>query len=159
MRPVSTCQTILVQANLRHAFATAAGIEGKALAQKTLLLPGIERSEGDPPPWARVGETRRHLLTDGTSVHEELTAFARDEYYAYRITDFEGTFGKLVSEALGEWRFDWRGPELTEIAWTYAFTPSGLVQRLIVSMIVKLLWAGYLQAGLKQVKEQAEASS
>lgn len=159
MRPVSTRQTILVRAPQKRVFAAAAGIHGRDLAKATAFLPGIEESHGETGPWSTVGQQRLHVLSDGTSVHEELTAFADGEYYAYRITGFEGFFGMLATEGQGVWRFDWRGPEQTEIAWSYDFTPSGAMARVVLALFVKWLWAGYLMAGLKRVKQQAEERS
>lgn len=159
MRPVSTSQSILINAPRQRVFSTAAGMPPSDLIKPSLILPGIETMETPPPPWQGVGDTRHHDLTDGTSVDEEITAFAQDEYYAYRITGFEGPFGKLVSEGVGEWTFDWRGPEATHVTWDYRFTPKSSSVRPFVAAIVAALWPGYLKGALKRVKTHSEETT
>ena len=158
MRPVAITQSIIVHAPRPRVFDLAISITPSEFIKPTLVLPGIQSTEG-PSRWTASGDLRRHVLTDGAAIEEELTAFAKDEYYAYRISGFEDPFARLVSGAYAKWRFDWQGPEQTEIEWRYAFEPQGRVSRPFLAAVAGLLWPGYLRAALKRLKERAENAS
>ena len=154
--PVQTSAVITVEAPLAAVFSTAASIDARELIQPQGILPGIEDVEGHDAPWSAIGEVRRHTLSDGASVREELISFARDSHFAYRVTDFTGAFAPIVSHAKGEWHFTQLGAEKTQIDWTYSFTPTGPIAEPVVWFIVKLFWPGYLKAALSRVKNKCE---
>ncbi|MEO1251239.1 MAG: SRPBCC family protein [Pseudomonadota bacterium] len=155
MRPVVITAVITICAPRPNVFQTATDMRAADFVRPRFPLPGISATDGGP--WRRIGDRRHHVLTDESSVDEELTAHARDEAFAYRVTGFEGVFGRIVSKATAEWRFDWRGPELTQVEWTYSFSPRSEGGRVPLAIIAKLFWPGYLRAALRCVKEQAES--
>ena len=156
--PAKTIASITINAPRAAVFKTAAGISPSDLIKAHGPLPGIISGDGHDTPWEAVGQKRRHMMSDGSSVNEELTAFALNDHYAYRVSDFTGPFAKLVDHAIGEWRFTEEAPGKTRIDWTYKFFPKGALAAPIVTLIVKALWPGYLNAALERVKECAEAA-
>ena len=146
-----------IQASKSHVFTEAIGMDARHLIQKHGPLPGIINVEGHDAPWSALGEKRKHILSDNTSVNEELVAFTPGETFAYRVTDFTGPFAALLSEARGEWHFTTMGAEQCRIDWTYFFTPTGPITEPVLWFIVKLFWPGYLKSALSRVKDQAES--
>ncbi len=153
--PVQTSVTIVVNAPPPRVFNAAISIDPADLIRPYGPLPGVAQTKG-AVPWAARGETRRHALTDGSSVNEELTSFAPDSTFAYKLSNFTGTFSALVSGGRAEWHFTRLGAEKTQIDWTYAFDAKGPIEEAVVWFIVKLFWPGYLRAALARVKADAE---
>jgi len=157
--PVQTSVAISINAPLARVFSVAASMDARALIQKYGPLPGIVEVSGHDAPWSAVGQSRKHALSDKSSVNEELIAFERDSSFAYRISNFTGPFSALVREARGDWHFTTLGHAKTQIDWTYAFTPTGAIAEPVLWFIVKLAWPGYLRAALARVKSAAEKDS
>lgn len=155
--PVQISVTAHVDAPLARVFETAASIDPRALIQKHGPLPAIIRTDGHDAPWSAAGQIRRHALSDNSSVCEELTAFAQNETFSYRLTEFTGAFAPLAREARADWHFTQSAWGRTRIDWTYVFTPTGPLSEPFLWLIVKLFWPGYLHAALARVKEKAEA--
>jgi hypothetical protein len=60
------------------------------------LLPAVERTSGNTGPWDRPGSSRTVHLADGNTAREEVTAYTRPNYFAYRTDNY--TFGlKYIS--------------------------------------------------------------
>ncbi len=146
-----------IQASKSHVFTEAIGMDARHLIQKHGPLPGIINVEGHDAPWSALGEKRKHILSDNTSVNEELVAFTPGETFSYRVTGFSGPFAALVREARGEWHFTTTGADSSRIDWTYFFTPTGPIAEPVLWFVVKLLWPGYLKSALSRVKDQAES--
>ncbi|WP_411818703.1 SRPBCC family protein [Hyphococcus sp. DH-69] len=146
-----------VNARARTVFDTAVAFDARTLIQKTGIMPGIVDVAGHDAPWANVGETRRHTLSDNSSVHEELISITPGRSFAYRLTDFTGPLAPLVRGARADWHFTQIGQEKTKIEWTYAFTPTSAIAEPILWFIVKLFWPKYLKNALERVKEKAES--
>jgi len=94
------------------------------------------------------------MLSDGGHVVETITDAASPDLFAYELTDFQNLFGRLVSGARAEWRFE---PEAggTSIRWTYTFF--ALPGRTgIVRAIVKLFWAPYMRRVLPPIAREVE---
>lgn len=157
--PVRTAVAVIVHAPLARAFDVAISIAPSDLVRPYGPLPGVAKTQGHAGPWAAAGDLRRHTLTDGSSVDEELTDFTRNSTFAYRLSNFTGGFAPLVAGGRAEWRFTALDAEKTQIDWTYAFEPKGPAARVLVRLIVKLLWPGYLGAALARVKAEAENDS
>ena len=153
---VQTSVTIVIEASLSHVFETAAGMDPRELIRPYGPLPGIDAVEGHDGAWSAPGQRRRYLLTDKSSVNEELTGFTRDHTYAYAVSGITGPFSAIVREARAEWHFTKVGAGKSQIDWTYFFTPSGPVAEPVLWFIVKMLWPGYLRAALTRVKQKAE---
>lgn len=148
MSAISTVVTASIEAPLAQTFEIAVPIHVPAIMKPRGLLPGVARVEDATGPWNAVGQSRRLYLTDGSSVFEEMTDYAPNHHFAYRVSQFTGPFGGLVSEARGEWNFTQTAPGRTQIDWTYAFTPKSALARPFVWLIVKVLWPGYLRNAL-----------
>lgn len=155
MRPVEITRWIGVGAPQSEVFACVTGAEPASLFKRSGLLPGIAETEG-AAHWSALGDERTHTLDDGGVLHETLGAYVNDEMFAYRVTGFSGLFGALIAEAHGEWRFEWRGPEMTQIAWTYRFTPVSGPARLALKAAAGLLFPGYMKNALFRIKDRIE---
>lgn len=154
---ISHAEAIIAAASPARAFAAAAGCDAPAIFKAQGALPGVAKTEGHEAPWSAPGETRRLTLTDGSSLLEELAAFAPDREFAYRASGYGGPFGALVAEGRGRWRFEEISPSETRIEWRYSFAPSSVFAAPLVWFIVKLLWPGYMRSALARLKAEAEA--
>lgn len=155
--PVQTSVALSINAPVSRAFDVAAGFDPRELIQKFGPLPGILDTTGHDAPWSAVGQQRRHILSDKSSVNETLTTFDRNSTFAYDLNGFTGVFASLVREARAEWHFTTLGPAKTQIDWTYIFSPTNAIAEPVLWFIVKLLWPGYLRSALTRVKEKAES--
>lgn len=155
---VQTSVTVAIDAALPHVFDIAASMDPRILIRPYGPLPGIVDVGGHQGPWSETGQKRRYLLSDKSSVSEELTGFTRDHTYAYTVNGFTGIFAALTREARAEWHFTKISAGKSQIDWTYFFTPIGPVAEPVLWFIVKTLWPGYLRSALSRVKEKAEAS-
>ncbi|MEZ5892139.1 MAG: SRPBCC family protein [Parvularculaceae bacterium] len=154
--PVQLSVTETVHAPAADVFDAAVSIDARELIKKHGPLPGIVDVAEHDAPWSAIGEVRRHTLSDGSSVREELVAFTRGQTFGYRLTEFTGAFAPLVKSARADWHFTAQSAGRTQIDWTYAFTPKGAIAEPLLWFVVKLFWPGYLKAALARVKEKAE---
>jgi len=157
--PVQTSIALTINAPIARVFEIAAGMDPRALIRNHGLLPGIIETLGHDAPWSAVGQKRRHVLSDKSSISEMLTAFNLNTTFAYDLTDFTGVFAALVRDARAEWHFTKLGQAKTQIDWTYFFQSTNAIAEPLLWFIVKLLWPGYLRAALVRVKEKAELDS
>jgi hypothetical protein len=148
-----------VEAAAAAVFAAACDSDLPAIIKPRGALPGVLKVEGHAAPWSAPGQSRLLRLTDGSTLREELSSFARDKSFAYRVSSFTGPFAALVSEGRGEWHFTTTGPKSTQVDWTYGFTPKSAFATPAVWFLVKALWPGYIQAALKQLKAKVEAAA
>lgn len=109
--------------------------------------------------WDEVGRSRRVHLGDGAVVTEEITLSNPSggatltngkAEFGYKVYGFQFPFGLLTSEATGFWTFSKRDGE-TQITWTYTFTPTHLVTRPIMSLLIATFWKAYMTDGLAHV--------
>ena len=152
---VSVCE--VVNAPARDVFNAAVSIDARELIQRHGILPGIVDVAGHDGPWEKIGDVRRHSLSDKSSVREELVAITPGETFGYRLTEFTGAFAPLVKGARADWHFTQLGAAKTKIDWTYAFTPTSMAAEGVLWFVVKLFWPGYLKAALRRVKDKAES--
>lgn len=125
------------------------------------LLPAVVEVRDQSGTWDTTGRTRMLVLSDGGHVVETITDTDSPTYFAYELSDFQKLFGVLVSGARAQWRFE-RIESGTQISWTYTFfAKRGWAWA--VSLIVKLLWAPYMNKVLPpiaaEVTRQAAASN
>lgn len=119
-------------------------------------LPGVQRAEMLDGAEPKAGARRRILLSDGTSVLEELLAFERPLRHCYRwVEPPRGALALLVRGADGDWRFSTtaRG---TRIAWSYRFELSSALAAPLALPIV-WLFRSWMKRGLERVREALEA--
>ena len=157
--PIQISVTEEVRAPLDRVFGAAASIDPRDLIRKHGPLPGITDVEGHDAPWSAIGQTRRHILSDNSSVCEELISYTDDRTFGYRLTGFTGPFASLVREARADWHFTQASARRTRIDWTYVFMPAGPLAEPVLWFIVKLFWPGYLKAALMRVRDKAEAGT
>jgi len=117
-------------------------------------LPAVVSVEDQSGSWDAPGRSRTLMLSDGGRVVETITDAISPDLFAYELTDFQKLFGRLVSGARAEWRFE---PEAggTSIRWAYTFfaLPG---RTAIVRAIVKLFWAPYMRRVLPPIAREVE---
>lgn len=155
--PVQISVSEIVDAPARDVFHTTISMDARELIQKHGILPGIVDVSGHDAPWEKIGDVRRHSLSDNSSVREELVTFTPNDTFSYRLTEFTGAFSPLVKGARADWHFTQTSAARTKIDWTYAFTPTSMAAEPILWFVVKLFWPGYLKAALHRVKQKAES--
>lgn len=154
--PVSIIEAIEIGAPRARVFAVANGADPAAIFQKHRGLPGVREINGHQAPWSRAGQVRTISLTDGGALKEALSDYIDGERFAYVATEFSGAFGRLVTSARGEWRFDALGDARTRATWRYVFHPRSRLAAPLVWFIAKALWPGYMRAALARIKTLAE---
>ena len=122
-------------------------------------VPGVARVEDQTGAWDGAGQSRRIYLTDGSSVHEELTEYIAPQTFAYRVSNFTGFFGRFIEEARGRWIFSETSPGNTSVEWTYAFYPKNVLGGFIAKRIVLRFWRRVMLGALAQIKEDLSTGS
>jgi len=119
-------------------------------------LPGVSGAQMLDGAAPKTGARRRILLSDGSSVIEELLALERPQRHRYRWTEPpRGALGWLVRQAEGDWRFapSARG---TRIVWDYRFE---LTSALAAPLALPIVWLfrRWMAGGLERVRQALEA--
>ncbi len=118
-------------------------------------LPAVIATREQTGDWDHVGATRTVDLADGSAAREEITAYERAHYFAYRVSSFTSSLRALVNGARGEWWFSSATDHRTDIYWRYTFEPRGPT-RPIVALAVARLWRGYARKALALAVQEAE---
>lgn len=159
MDEIAATESLDIAAPRARVYALAAGGEqAPAIFRKTGLLPGVASIEGHRAPWGVAGEQRRLTLTDGGTLTEDLIFAEPGARFVYRASRFSGVFGRLATQARGEFRFE-DTSEGTRATWVYVFTPASASARVFVRFIARRLWPGYMRSALSRLKELAEGPS
>jgi hypothetical protein len=148
----TTCLT--ARATPAVTFAIATPLTPVGFYPKSGLLPAVVEVRDQPQTWNKPGQTRQLMLSDGGSVIEHITNVEPNDFFAYNLTDFQKVFGKLVEHARAEWTFTATDGG-TEVQWSYTFFPKR-GGSLILSLIVKLLWAPYMRRVLPGIMAEVE---
>jgi hypothetical protein len=111
------------------------------------LLPGVASTSGNTGPWNRPGSSRTVHLADGNTAREEVTAYERPNYFAYRTDNYSFALKYISTGAKGQWWFN-ADNGLTHIKWSYAFTAKGPFTAVLLSLFVRSQWAGYMRVCL-----------
>jgi hypothetical protein len=106
-------------------------------------LPAVVAVRNQTGAWDAVGQSRTLELSDGSTLVERLTIVDAPRRFAYRLSDFTGTFGSLVAFAEADWDFD-ASVQGTRIRWSYAFHAQPK-RGWIVRLIVRLYWGRYMK--------------
>jgi hypothetical protein len=106
-------------------------------------LPAVVAVEDQTGAWDAPGQSRTLELSDGSTVVERLTDVTSPRRFAYRLSDFTGTFGGLVAFAEAEWDFV-PVVEGTRIRWRYSFHAQPK-RGWIVRLIVRVFWTRYMR--------------
>jgi len=115
------------------------------------LLPPVDRTSGNTGPWDRPGSSRTVHLADGNTAREEVTAYVRPTYFAYRTDNYTFALKFIATGAKGQWWFN-ADSEVTHIKWSYEFTAKGRVTAVLLSLFVRTQWAGYMRVCLENTR-------
>jgi Polyketide cyclase / dehydrase and lipid transport len=112
-------------------------------------IPAVKLVVEEQGKWSKVGSTRRLVLSDWSTVVEQVTDAKSPTFFAYDSSDFEKLFGRLIYGSRAEWSFaEVEGG--TRIHWTYSFHPRPR-QLVAVQGIVRLFWAPYMRHTLRKI--------
>ncbi|MDP3276854.1 MAG: SRPBCC family protein [Deltaproteobacteria bacterium] len=117
-------------------------------------IPGVASATvlGDGPMGA--GTLRKVILTDKSTLDEEVLVLTAPSNHTYRVTGFSGFFGLLVRSARAEWRFE---PSAlgTTITWHYSFELTSPAVALLAIPLVKLAMNKLMANTLKNIAARA----
>ena len=115
-------------------------------------LPAVVATSGNTGPWDRPGSERVVHLADGSTLREQVTAYRRPGYFSYRVWAFDNAvINKLASGGRGEWIFT-DVPGGTHVRWTYAFKRRSFLAGVPLSIVVHILWRGYMDVCLANTR-------
>jgi hypothetical protein len=118
-------------------------VDHRSYAEKTPMRKSSLDKEGDPAPNG-VGAVRRLELV-GPPILEEVTAYERPSYFAYKALK-----GLPVKEHLGEVRLSETGNDCTRVDYTISYTPT--IPGPVVGIILKQAVGGLLRGIAKSVE-------
>jgi len=96
------------------------------LGQRSGLIAGIARCEGQIGDWGTVGQTRTVVMRDrGTSLETLVLADRAGGDYRYRISEIRGLNKPLISGIDGRFTFVPEGSG-TRVTWSWALHPTAL---------------------------------
>jgi hypothetical protein len=105
----------------------------------------VARCEGQVGDWGTTGQTRRVVLTDGSSNLETLVGADRaDLDYRYLLSDFQGPFRMLVRTIDGRFAFAPEGGG-TRVTWTWVMHPTNPVAGRLLP-VVGMFWRRWAAA-------------
>lgn len=128
-------------------------------------VPAVRGTSGPVGRWDVVGRSRQVHLSDGRTVHEEITASnpsagnppsGNVATFRYRVSGFSGPIGLLANEAHGSWRFEQVGENQTRIEWTYTFVPRSRLSAIPLRFVLATFWRAYMSDGIENVRRLAE---
>ena len=131
-------------------FVTAEDVLPKVLTGYG-LLPAVLRTSGNTGPWDRQGSARTVHLADGTTAREEVTAYERPRYFAYRTSDYTFALRYIAKFAEGRWWFE-DDANGTRVRWTYTFHGKGRLRSILLVLFVKTQWVGYMRTCIRNVQ-------
>ena len=119
-------------------------------SRRFAAFPAVQEVADAPDVWGTVGQTRKIVLTDGSTLHETLTAVDRPHGYTYLLDDLHGPLRPFVRTIDGAWSVT---PEGTgaRIGWTWTLYPTAPPARLTMSVIGRM-WKGYAERGLAELE-------
>lgn len=123
--------------------------------KKKGVIPGAESVDIVKGPYNFVGARRKVIFQGGDSAFEQLLSHHPPKNYSYRITKFSNFLKKLSDAAYGQLWFDEVGGQ-TRITWVYSFTYKSFLSRVFLSLFLSLSYRKFMQASLKNAKEQLE---
>jgi hypothetical protein len=145
MNPISIKVTKTVELNRDRLFDFFIPIELPTIFRGYGLLPAAVKVSEQTGAWDIVGHARTVHLSDGSTVHEEVTTCDRPELFSYKLSKFTGIFGLLVANAVGVWKFNAITDRVTEVIWEYSFYAKGKLAYPIVKPMLELLFQRYME--------------
>lgn len=131
-------------------FVTAEDVLPKVLTGYG-LLPAVVRTSGNTGPWDRPQSVRTVHLADGNTAREQVTAYTRPKYFAYRTSDVTFALRYIAKFAEGQWWFE-DDPNGTKVRWTYTFHAKGWLTSMLLWMFTKTQWVGYMRVCIRNVR-------
>jgi hypothetical protein len=117
------------------------------------LLPAVVRTSGNTGPWDLPGSARTVHLADGGTAREQVTAYERPVYFAYRTSDYTFALRYLANSAEGQWWFENDGSG-TQVRWTYTFRARNWLASIPLALFVRMQWVGYMRTCIRNVQHQ-----
>jgi hypothetical protein len=117
------------------------------------LLPAVVRTSGNTGPWDQPGSARTVHLADGSTAREQVTAYERPVYFAYRTSDYAFALRYLANSAEGQWWFKKDGSG-TQVRWTYTFRAKNWLASIPLALFVRTQWVGYMRTCIRNVQHQ-----
>lgn len=153
-RGISASADALVRTNAQRAWELSGPLDPSQFYPRFGPLPAVIEVRDQSGEWDTVGRTRMLMLSDGGRVIETITDTAAPTLFAYELSEFQKLFGKLVSGARAEWRFEPRESG-SVIRWSYTFFARP-ARGWIVWLIVKLWWARYMRHVLPLIAKEVD---
>jgi hypothetical protein len=122
-------------------------------------LPAVTGIQDQTGEWNVADQSRTVQFSDGSSAQERLTQYDEPRYFRYVVSGFTGTLRFLVTSARGEWWFSGVQSGRTHIKWRYAFDARSVLALPALLFVVNVLWRGYMEKGLLQIKDQIESNA
>lgn len=132
-------------------YVAAEGVLPEVLTGYTPLLPAVVSTSGNTGPWDTPGSSRTVHLKDGNTAREEVTAYDRPKFFAYKTSEFTFALRYLANGATGQWWFSPDGPA-TKVKWTYTFAANSWPSAIILPVFARLLWSGYMRVCFDNVQ-------
>jgi hypothetical protein len=117
-------------------------------------LPAVVSTRDVSGPWDQPGSWRHVVLADGSTAREQVTAFDRDTYFAYQVSEFTFAVKYLATHAQGQWWFTELDADKTQVRWTYTFYARNSLAAVPLKIFAKLFWRGYMQVCMDHTREQ-----
>lgn len=148
----STTVTATIPRKPSAVFETVIPVDLSRIFSRWGPIPGVERTEilQGSESWDQVGMRRRVVLTDGSTIEEEIISVEKPHYFAYELSQFDFALEYLVTAARGEWAFVPVGDQ-TLVKWTYSFKPRSTVLKPVVSLFTNYLYRNYMRSAMASV--------
>lgn len=153
-RGVTAHTSARTRAGARQAYELSGPLDPTGFYPRFGPLPAVVAVVDQSGDWDTVGRTRRLVLSDSGHVIETITDTEIPGLFAYELSDFQKLFGKLVSGARAEWRFEESGSG-ARISWSYTFFAKP-ARRWIVWLVVRLWWGRYMRRVLPPIAREIE---
>jgi hypothetical protein len=106
------------------------------------IIPPVKECTGQVGPWARVGQTRSVVTSDGNSNTETLVTYDRaGGLYQYRLSDLTGPLKALVASVDGQFTYVPEGTG-TRVTWSWNLHPTSAVSRALLP-VMGFFWRQY----------------
>jgi hypothetical protein len=119
-------------------YISAEGVLPEVLTGYTRFLPAVVRTSGNTGSWDTPGSSRTVHLKDGSTAREEVTAYDRPTYFAYKTSEYTFALRYLATGATGQWWFTPDGP-VTQVKWTYNFKAKGWLRAWVLEVFARWL--------------------
>ncbi|MEI8256985.1 MAG: SRPBCC family protein, partial [Deltaproteobacteria bacterium] len=118
-------------------------------------IPGVRKAYVVGGGETRLGAVRRLVMTDGTPLDEEITAFEAPRKMAYTLKGFRGPLAAITERCEGQWVFSPLGSG-TRVSWTFtAHLRSPLVAP-AAALVLKVFMKRAMESSLAALRSRAQ---